>query len=95
MLCFIDVPPLLYIHLMQLSSISDLDGVQATRQYEPPSSVASAGASTASGSSAAPPAQPTSSSGPPPPSTQAGPVPTAPGNEPIPPPPSQTGIATQ
>lgn len=77
------------IHL-QLSSIPDLEGVQATAQYQPPSDVASAGASTASGGGAAPPAQPTSS-GPPPPTSQAGPTPSSAPDEPIPPPPSQPG----
>ena len=83
------------VHFLQLSSIPDLDGVQSTTQYEPPSCVASAGASTASGSGAAPAAQPAASSGPPPPVSQAGPTPSAAGDEPIPPPPTQPGQLTR
>ncbi len=85
---------ILYLTILQLSSIADLNGVQATTQYEPPANVAAAGgASTAAsgttGSGSAAPAAPSSSSGPPPPaSTQDGPIPApeAAGSEPIPPP---------
>jgi len=74
--------------ILQLSSIPDLEGVQATRQYEPPANVASAGSGSAAagggatGSAPAPPSGSAPSSAAPQPSSQSA----AAAAEPIPPP---------
>ena len=83
--CVYNVYTLFPVH--QLSSIPDLEGVQATQQYQPPDAVASAGTAPAASSQQGPPpsssAQPTSSEAPaPPPSGD---------NQPIPPPQAEQG----